>query len=53
MKLDPDEYDAIAGAFFETEGREPTFAEVEREFNDRFAYLVDRQKEVRRDQYPA
>ena len=49
MKLDPDDYDRIAGAFFEMEGREPSAEEVNEIFNNEIAakadWLHDWQKE--------
>jgi hypothetical protein len=49
VKLDPDDYDAIAGAFFESEGREPSEAEVYEEATNRYAYMADHQRNVTRE----
>ena len=50
MKLDPDEIDAISGMFFEREGREPSFDEIEREFAERYAYVVDSMRDRAREE---
>ena len=51
MKLDLDEYDAIAGAFFEMNGREPSFEEVYEIAVNRYAYMADHQRNVTRESY--